>query len=73
MIILLLMFVGLLSSFSVIVIDVAILAHSCSVQLLVGTFPRFFDSSVSVIAVCAHSFGIVRSILVATVIEFFSI
>jgi hypothetical protein len=58
---------------SVVVVDVAILAQSSSVQFLVLAFGWFFDSSQSVVAVGAHALRVVRSILVAAVVGFLSI
>jgi hypothetical protein len=61
-----------LSSFSVVSIDVAILAHPVGVKLFMGAIPRFLGSSVFVVAIAAHSLGVVVFVGVATIIHLFS-
>lgn len=61
-----------LSLFAIIIVNIAILAHSSRVQFLMRTIPWFFDSSVPMIAVRAHSLGVMTSILMSTVVNFLS-
>lgn len=42
---------ALLSLLAVVFVDVAVLAEACSVELLVGAFPRLFHAAVSVVAI----------------------
>lgn len=56
----------------VVTIDVAVLAHSCSIQLLVRTVPRFFRPPVLVIAVVAESLCIMLFVLMPTFINLFA-
>jgi hypothetical protein len=63
---------GFLSFFAVIVIDIAVLAHSGRIEFLMPTFPRFFDPTVPVVAITAHPLGVVRFALMSTVVDLLS-
>lgn len=58
------------SPLSIVSVNVAVLAHPICIKFIVGTVPRLFCSTVLVIAVVAHSFCIVLTILMATVVHF---
>ena len=53
-------------------VDVAVLAHSSSVEFLVRAVPGLFSASIFVITVVAHSLRIVSFIIVATFDRLFS-
>ena len=55
---------------SIVVIDVAILAHASCIEFLMGTVPGFFGSAKFMVAIVAHSLGIMLSIIVPTFIDF---
>lgn len=59
----------LLPPLAIVLIDVAVLAQSSRIQFLMGTIPRSFYPAVSVVAIGAHSLGIMRSLFVPTVIH----
>ena len=56
----------------VIVVGVAILTHSSSIQLVVWALPWLLGSALAVVAVVAHSLGVVGKLVVATDIVDFS-
>lgn len=59
-------------SLLVVAVDVTVLAHSIGVEFIMGAVPRLLGSSVFVVAVAAHTLGVMFSIIVAAVIDFLS-
>lgn len=66
------LFITLFPAFAVVAVDVAVLAHSVGVQLIVRAVPRLFVAAKSVIAIAAHAFGIMFSVRVTAVCWFFT-
>ena len=64
--------VFLLSSFAIVSIDVAVLAHAVGVEFPMGAVPRLFGPSVLVVAIAAHAFSVVLFVGVAAAVHFFS-
>lgn len=64
---------SLFPSLFVVVIYVAVLAHASSIEFVVGAPPRLLDSAISMVTIGAHFLGIMRTILMTTVIDFLSI
>ena len=62
----------LFPSLPVVGIYVTVLAHSIGIELVMRAVPRFLRSAVLVIAVVAHTLGIVLSVPMPTVIYFLS-
>jgi len=62
----------LLSPFSIIIVNITILAHTCSIKLIMSTIPWFFSSSIFMIAIVAHSFSIMSFINMSTFILLFT-
>lgn len=60
------------SSFAIVSVDVAILAHAIGVKLIVRAVPGFFGSSVLVVAIVAHAFGIMFTFLMSAAVNFLS-
>jgi len=57
----------------IVFIDVAILAESTSIEFFVWAKPWFFSSSITMIAIWAHSFSVMLPFLMPTAVHFFSI
>lgn len=65
-------FAPFFSSFAVVGVDVTVLAHTVSIEFIVRAVPWFFGASIFVVAVVAHSFGVVFAFMVAAVVDFFA-
>lgn len=61
------------SSFAIVSVYIAILAHAVGVKLIMRAVPGFFGSSILVVAIVAHTLGIMFTFLVPAVVNFFSV
>ena len=59
--------------FAVVLIDIAVLAQASCVKFVVVAFPRLFAAPLSMVAVAAHSLGVVRPIIVSTLVNLLSL
>lgn len=62
----------LLSPLSVVTVDIAVLTHAVGVELIMWTVPRLLIPTIFMVAVAAHSLGVVLLLRVAAVIGLLS-